>query len=103
MNLALIIASGLAHLAYYSLALFACLVALRYLLGFLPLHLNRVRRFLFQVTEPFLRYFGRLAKTHWRRHDFTPLIAALVLVVFQQTVLKLVIVLLLKARGSWCG
>jgi len=103
MNIVLIVASALAHLAYFGLALFALFIALRYLLGFLPLHLNPLRRFLFRVSEPFLGYFSRLAKLRWRRHDFTPLLAALILIVLQQTVLKAVIVLLLKARGAWCG
>ncbi len=103
MTLSLVIASAILHLLYYCFALFYLLLFMRYLLNFLPLHLNLVRRFLFRATEPFLSYFRRLVCWRWRRHDFTPLLAVIVLVSFQQTALKCLIFVLLKARGAWLG
>ncbi len=103
MNLGLEILSAFFHLFYYLFTVFYFLIALRYLLDLLPLHLGALRRFLFRATEPFLGLVGRVARLHWRRHDFTPLLAVVMLVVFQQTVLRCLIYVLLKARGAWMG
>lgn len=103
MTVAFRILSAVMHLVYYLFAAYYLLIIVRYLLDLLPLHLHGLRRSLFRLTEPFLSRFRGAVRLRWRGHDFNPLAAALFLFVFQQTVIRCLVFIVLKAGGSWCG
>ena len=99
MSQALVALSATLTLAYYLLGGLYLLVALRYLLDFMPLHLQPLRRFLYRLSEPLLRVCRKLVKVRWRGHDFTPLLAVFMLVVLQQTALRCLVHLVIKLRS----
>ena len=71
----------------YTLVIFAYIITSWLRLPYSP-WLNRIQRFLYDVTEPYLRIFRRLLPSMGAL-DFSPIIAVIVLWVIEQVLIRI--------------
>jgi uncharacterized protein YggT (Ycf19 family) len=71
----------------YTLVIFAYILTSWVRLPYSP-WLNRIQRFLYDVTEPYLRIFRRLLPS-MGAFDFSPIIAVIVLWVIEQVLIRI--------------
>jgi uncharacterized protein YggT (Ycf19 family) len=71
----------------YTLVIFAYILTSWLRLPYSP-WLNRIQRFLYDVTEPYLRIFRRLLPSTGA-FDFSPIIAVIVLWVIEQVLIRI--------------
>ena len=60
-----------------------------HVLGQLPYSLRPVQRFLYDVCEPYLRFWRRIIPFQTGPIDFTPMVAVIALIVFDRVVVAI--------------